>query len=373
MFGPNSLSSASSLVTSAHHHQTASNNGQSTTSVDNNSSSNHRVQSSGSRQQMTGSPYLSGYSGYNSVGQHSSTPSGYPSHHHQDPYGMYPMDPAMAWHAAYTAGHLYRGYEAASLVAADPGSVWPPPPPSHHQMASGSGSSGFSNMQGNPSDSSCNNLSVPSNSSSTIAGNELCPTSMGDSSNITHNLGGECRGGSDSVSPPPSDYKPSILYGSSGISNAGQTQKKHGSSKTAVSEDHTETDRMGNSTTSSLSRANHGSGGTALHPSPDSGVAISDNVSSSGSPNHPVGLIPVGVSINGQSAIAALGTSNSGSLGVSGDLILGQQSSGSKSSQHNNDGDFAGLTTSRPQPVRSPYEWMKRPSFQTRPSGKEGR
>ena len=129
-------------------------------------------------------------------------------------------------------------------------------------------------------------------------------------------------------------------------------------------------------TTSSLTRATHGSGGTGLHPSPDSGVAISDNVSSSGSPNHPVGLSLLaaqGVAINGQSAIAALSTSNASSLGVPGDLMIGQQTSGSKSSQHNNDGDYSGLTTSRPQPVRSPYEWMKRPSFQTRSTGKEGR
>ena len=178
------------------------------------------------------------------------------------------MDPAMAWHAAYTAGHLYRGYEAASLVAADAGSVWPPPPPSHHQMASGSGSSGFSNMQGNPSDSSCNNLSVPSNSSSTIAGNELCPTSMGDSSNITHNLGGECRGGSDSVSPPPSDYKPSILYGSGSTNVGSQHLKKHLTPKVSSADDHSDSDRM---TNNNLSRVTHGSAVTALHPSPDSG------------------------------------------------------------------------------------------------------
>ena len=369
MFGANSLSSASSLVTSGHQQGT---NGQST-SIDNSSSNNHRVQSA-SRQQMTGSPYLSGYSGYSSVGQHSSTPSGYTSHHHQDPYGMYPMDPAMAWHAAYTAGHLYRGYEAASLVAADPGAVWPPPPPSHHQMGSGSGATGFPGMTGNPGESPCNNLNLPSNPAATIAGNDVCPTSMGDTSNLPHALGGNCRGESDSVSPPPSDYKPSILYGSSSTS-VSMNNKRHTSTKAISAADaHTESERMTNTTTS-LSRAPHGSGGTALHPSPDSGLAISDSVSSSGSPNHPVGLSLLaaqGVAINGQSALAALGTSNAGSLGASGDLLIGQQTSGSKSSQHNNDGDFAGLSTARPQPVRSPYEWMKRPSFQTRPTGKEG-
>ena len=367
MFGPNSLSSASSLVTSGHHQGS---NGQST-SIDNvNSSNNHRVQS-GSRQQMTGSPYLSGYSGYNSVSQHSSTPTGYTSHHPQDPYGMYPMDPAMAWHAAYTAGHLYRGYEAASLVAADPGAVWPPPPPSHHQMGSGSGASGFPSMTGNSAESPCNNINLPSNS--TLGGNDVGPPSMGDPSNLTHSIGGNCKGESDSVSPPPSDYKPSILYGSGGNNIGGQHLKKHLTPKVTSADDHTDSDRMTNNT-SILSRVTHGSAATALHPSPDSGVAISDNVSSSGSPNHPVGLSLLaaqGVAINGQSAIAALGASNSGSLGVSGELI--QQTSGSKSSQHNNDGDFSGLATSRPQPVRSPYEWMKRPSFQTRSTGKEGR
>ena len=359
MFAPNTLSS----VTSGGQHQ--GNNGQSTPSVDNNNSSNnHRVQST-SRQQMTGSPYLSGYSGYNSVSQHSSTPTGYTSHHHQDPYGMYPMDPAMAWHAAYTAGHLYRGYEAASLVAADPGAVWPPPPPSHHQMGSG-GASGFSSMTGNAAESSCNNLNQPSNSVSGIGGNE-CPTSMGDTSNLTHSIGGNCKGETDSVSPPPSDYKPSILYGNNGIGS--HHQKKNLVAKVSSADDNVDSERMTNTTTS-LSRATHGSGGTALHPSPDSGVAISDNVSSSGSPNHPVGLSLLaaqGVAINGQSAIAALGTSGSG------DLMVGQHTSGSKSSQHNSEGDFSGLSTSRPQPVRSPYEWMKRPSFQTRTTGKEGR
>ena len=371
MFGPNSLSSASSLVTSGHHQGT---NAQTTSADSNNSLNHHRIQSS-SRQQMTGSPYLSGYSGYNSVSQHSSTTSGYSSHHHQDPYGMYPMDPAMAWHAAYTAGHLYRGYEAASLVAADPGSVWPPPPPSHHQMGSGNGSSGFSSMTGNPAEGPCNNLNLPSNSTSAMAGNDVCPTSMGDTSNLTHHIEGNCKGGSDSVSPPPSDYKPSILYGSSSTSNGGPHQKKHITTKVTSADDHLDTDRMINPT-SSLSRATHRSGGTALHPSPDSGVAISDNVSSSGSPSHPVGLSLLaaqGVAINGQSTISALNDSHSGNLGVSGDFIIGQPTSGNKSSQHNNDSDFVGLPTSRPQPVRSPYEWMKRPSFQTKSTGKEGK
>ena len=135
---------------------------------------------------------------------------------------------------------------------------------------------------------------------------------------------------------------------------------------------HTETERMTNTTTS-LSRGAPGSGGPT-HPSPDSGLAISDSVSSSGSPNHPVGLGLLGaqgVAINGQSALAVLGTTNAGSVGASSDLTIGPQASGSKSSQHNNDGDF-GVLSSRPQPVRSPYEWMKRPSFQTRPTGKEG-
>ena len=362
MFAPNSLSS----VTSGQHQ---GNNGQSTSSVDNNNSSNnHRVQST-SRQQMTGSPYLSGYSGYNSVSQHPSTPSGYASHHHQDPYGMYPMDPAMAWHAAYTAGHLYRGYEAASLVAADPGAVWPPPP-SHHQM--GNGPSGFSSIAGNATESSCNNLNLPSNNSvSAIGGNEG-PTSMGDTTNLTHNIGGNCKGETDSVSPPPSDYKPSILYGNSNNSIGSHNQKKNLTTKVSSADENADSERMTNATTS-ITRGNHGSGGSALHPSPDSGVAISDNVSSSGSPNHPMGLSLLaaqGVAINGQSAIAALGTSSSG---VSGDLMVGHQSSGGKSTQNNNDGEYSGLSTSRPQPVRSPYEWMKRPSFQTRTTGKEGR
>ena len=372
MFGTNSLSSASSLVTSGHQQGPNSHSA----SLDNtSSSSNHRAQPS-SRQQMTGSPYLSGYSGYSSVGQHSSTPSGYTSHHHQDPYGMYPMDPgAMAWHAAYTAGHLYRGYEqAASLVAADPGAVWPPPPPSHHQLGSGSCHTGFPSMTGNPSESPCNNLNLPSNSSATIVGGDVGSTLIGDASNSANNLGGNCRGESDSVSPPPSDYKPSILYTST--SNVGMHNKKQASTKvTSAGYANTESDRLTNTTTS-VSRAPHGSGGTGLHPSPDSGLTISDSVSSSGSPNHPVGLSLLaaqGVAINGQSALVALGNSNTGSLGGSGNVVIGQQTSGSKSSQLNNDGEFAGFSTTRPQPVRSPYEWMKRPSFQTKtPSGKEG-
>ena len=238
-------------------------------------------------------------------------------------------------------------------------------------MGSGSGGSGFPSMTGNSSESPCNNINLPSNS--TLGGNDVGPSSMGDTSNLAHSIGGHCKGESDSVSPPPSDYKPSILYGGGSSNIGGQHLKKHLTPKVTSADEHAESDRITNNI-SSLSRATHGSAATALHPSPDSGVAISDNVSSSGSPNHPVGLSLLaaqGVALNGQSAIAALGTSNSGSLGVSGELI--QQTSGSKSSQHNNDGDFSGIATSRPQPVRSPYEWMKRPSFQTRSTGKEGR
>ena len=91
----------------------------------------------------------------------------------------------------------------------------------------GNGPSGFSSIAGNATESSCNNLNLPSNNSvSAIGGNEN-PTSMGDTTNLTHNIGGNCKGETDSVSPPPSDYKPSILYGNSNNGIGSHNQKKN--------------------------------------------------------------------------------------------------------------------------------------------------
>ena len=70
------------------------------------------------------------------------------------------------------------------------------------------------------------------------------------------------------------------------------------------------------------------------HHSPDSGLAAPDGVSGSGSPNNPPNIHPGG---------------DPGSPSHHHDIILPQ----------------------RPQPARSPYEWMKRPSLSARPC-KEG-
>jgi len=72
------------------------------------------------------------------------------------------------------------------------------------------------------------------------------------------------------------------------------------------------------------------------HHSPDSGLAASDGVSGSGSPNNPP------------------------NIHTSGDP-------GSPSHPHHHDI----ILPQRPQPARSPYEWMKRPSLSARPC-KEG-
>ena len=84
-------------------------------------------------------------------------------------------------------------------------------------------------------------------------------------------------------------------------------------------------------------------------PSPDSGLTISDGVSSTGSPNHNL--------VSGQHHLPP----GAGMIG----------SPGSSPPPHS---DLVGSNL-RPQPARSPYEWIKRPNFQNRSlssSSKEG-
>lgn len=79
---------------------------------------------------------------------------------------------------------------------------------------------------------------------------------------------------------------------------------------------------------------NHGGGATPVHPSPDSGLTASSDGVVSGTESPP-----------GQNRIIT--------NGADGNTVIGSENSNGASNGSN-----------RPQPARSPYEWMKKPSYQ---------
>jgi len=252
--------------------------------------------SSGVSSNRTSAPARHGSPTYHHIGTYgyANQANSYP--HHQD-YSMYPMDPAMAWQA-YSG--FYRGYEMASATTAFAESVWPHS--THHPFGSVSSVVSAGHHDGvDPLDP------LQLTSSSVQADN------FG-SSNLHNNNSDVCGNNRETESP---EYKPTHFL--SGSNNGEQL------------------------TDNSTGR----SGPTTTRPSPDSGLTISDGVSSSGSPNQ-----------NTQSGHHHL-TSNIGMIGSPGSSPTPQS-------------DLGG--SNRPQPARSPYEWIKRPNFQNRSlsSSKEG-
>ena len=183
----------------------------------------------------------------------------------------------MAWHAAAYSANLYRGYEAAA--AAHDG-MWPPQGHHHHM-----------------------NSFIPNNAADLAEPNPLAlasassdPGAFATASNIT------AASAAASTRPmSPSEYK----VFNNNESRADQEVK------------------------------------TTVRPSPDSGLAVSEAMSNSGSPGGGGG----GQGHHHQSHLQPQGSPIPGS-----NLVV------------------------RPQPARSPYEWMKRPTngLQNRPS-KEGK
>jgi len=249
----------------------------------------------------------------------------------QDYGGMYSMDPAMAWHAAAysAAGHLYsRGYDAALE------SVWSAP----HAAAAAQMHGNLNGMAGQQDGGGLGGVPADPASSFSQYQSVMCNNDNRDSG------GGGGGGGGESVSPPPSDFKPSIGKISSGVAASGPSA--------------------------------HVSGQT--HSSPDSGLAVSD--SGSGSPNLQAPGYLGGPNAGGGHGVVGAAAAAAASASLGGSRVGGGGSGGHDlGSSGNSAGGGAGGPASppssasvRPQPVRSPYEWMKRPSFQSKPAAKEG-
>jgi len=193
-------------------------------------------------------------------------------HHHQNPqyqdYSMYPTMDPMAWHATYAAA-AYRGYEAATAVS----DIWPPQSYPH--------AAAHMNMLPN------NDLSEASSSLNLAAAesNFLASASNG-------GLASSTASASNQRSNSPSEYK---------VFNNNESRENEVKPLT-------------------------------VRPSPDSGLAASEAMSNSGSPN-----------ANGGHNLVSQGSPIPGS-----NLVV------------------------RPSAARSPYEWMRKPSngLQARP--KEG-
>ena len=194
-------------------------------------------------------------------------------HHHQNPqyqdYSMYPTMDPMAWHATYAAA-AYRGYEAATAVS----DIWPPQSYPH--------AAAHMNMLPN------NDLSEASSSLNLAAAesNFLASASNG-------GLASSTASASNQRSNSPSEYK---------VFNNNESRENEVKPLT-------------------------------VRPSPDSGLAASEAMSNSGSPN-----------ANGGHNLVSQGSPIPGS-----NLVV------------------------RPSAARSPYEWMRKPSngLQARP--KEGK
>ena len=214
--------------------------------------------------------------------------------HHQDYGSMYPtMDHAMAW-SAYSG--FYRGYEMATATTAFADTVWPHT--AHHPFGSVSSSGHPDGVD--PLDP------IQLTSAASVQ-------AEGFGSNLNHPSSEVMSNHRETESP---EYKPShFLNGSNNV----------------------QSDPMSD---------NPAARSGATRPSPDSGLTISDGVSSSGSPNQNLQSVQ-----NLGSGVGMIGSPGS-SPPPSSDLI----------------------GSNRPQPARSPYEWIKRPNFQNRSlsSSKEG-
>ena len=97
------------------------------------------------------------------------------------------------------------------------------------------------------------------------------------------------------------------------------------------------------------------------HSSPDSGLTDSGSGSPSATSAAHLGYL---TAAGGAAAAAAAAAAIASSLGNS--------SGGGASRGVDTEAPSGGNAASRPQPVRSPYEWMKRPNFNTKSSAKEG-
>ena len=158
---------------------------------------------------------------------------------HPQDYGMYPMDPAMAWQA-YSG--FYRGYDMASATSAFAESVWPHS--THHPFGNVSSAAAAAVSLGGHHDGvdPLDPLQLASSSASISTDN------FGASAINLHNNSDVCNRETDSP-----EYKPSHF-----LNNGSADQHQ---------------DRPS------------GRSGNPTRPSPDSGLTISDGVSSSGSPN----------------------------------------------------------------------------------------
>ena len=153
--------------------------------------------------------------------------------HHQD-YSMYSMDPAVAWQA-YSG--FYRGYDMATATSAFAESVWPHS--THHPFGNVSSVAAVSAAGGHHD-----------------GVDPLDPLQMAASSATTDNFGSTLHNNSETAAchnreTDSPEYKPSHF-----LSGSDPQQDNPA-----------------------------GRSGTATRPSPDSGLTISDGVSSSGSPN----------------------------------------------------------------------------------------
>ena len=194
-------------------------------------------------------------------------------HHHQNPqyqdYSMYPTMDPMAWHATYAAA-AYRGYEAATAVS----DIWPPQSYPH--------AAAHMNMLPN------NDLSEASSSLNLAAAESNFLAASASNGGLA-----SAASSSNHRSNSPSEYK---------VFNNNESRENEVKP-------------------------------LAVRPSPDSGLAVSEAMSNSGSPNGHGGhnLVSQGSPIPGSNLVV------------------------------------------RPSAARSPYEWMRKPSngLQARP--KEGK